>query len=387
MKAAATGDVVSENTSSQKQTTDQQVQQHQQQQTLGMARGSNLHGAFLLTFNFLITNAIVYVNKRLFRQTGFPPFTLSCIHLCVNVLFLKIANKARVFESAHKAGVPLPLLMFVAMMQASSVILSQLSLKVNSVGVYQLAKLTQGPLVATVEYFWLGKRLSVKRAILLGAMMAFVGLATVGDLETSIVGVTFALSAVAATSLESVIFGYLHKAYHLVTVQVLDITLVFSSVYMFFAAFVFEYGGGALIVKTITMQYTRSTHTPPSPIIGIFDEAQNARMAPSVFALIVQKLHFFSELGVPGYTLLITSACLSFCVNWSSVSINGTFGPVTYAVLALFKTISIIIMGMLVFDNGMTSKSMVGSFMALVCMALYTRVNLQENSKRQTTKQ
>ena len=291
-----------------------------------------------------------------------------------------MAKRARLFEDVPKSTVPYALLVVVGVLQASSVVLSQLSLKSNSVGVYQLAKLTQGPLVATIEYFWLRKTLSHKRVLLLAAITVSVGLATVGDLEMSVVGVTFALAAVCATSVESVIFGYLHKAYNLVTLQVLDITLVFSSLYMFISTLVFEYGAGNIILHWVNTLYLRGAHAPPPPHFGIFDEAQATHL--NVYGVAKERLNYLLHLSPLGCSLVAMSTVLAGLVNWSSVSINGTFGPVTYALLALFKTVSIVVMGIVFFDKGATSKGAFGSFMSLVLMAAYSRVSLVENRRQ-----
>ena len=328
-------------------------------------RGSPVHGFFLLGFNFLITNYIVYVNKMLFTTTKCPPFSLTCIHLLVNIVFVKAAKRARVFEPAksndNKGSFPLGKCICVGMLQASGVLLSQMSLMRNSVGAYQLAKLLQVPIVATIEYFWLSKTLSLNRITLLAAMILSVGLATIGNLDMNVLGTCFAISAVSATSIESVLYGHIHKAYRLTTLQVLDVTLIFSFTYMLIVTVIFEYGAGAFIMQSI-----------------VIVEPQAEFAFQKFRSVVASQINIFANFGVTGYELLAISSFLAFCINWSSVSINGTFGPVTYAVLSLFKTVSIVVMGAVFFDKGMTTKGAIGSLMALVCMGLYTRINLLE---------
>ena len=76
--------------------------------------------------------------------------------------------------------------------------LSNASLKLNSVGFYQMMKLTQTPVVVAMDYLAYGKRVSLGKAASLAAVCAGVGLATVSDVTFTWAGL---LTSAAAVSL------------------------------------------------------------------------------------------------------------------------------------------------------------------------------------------
>ena len=64
----------------------------------------------------------------------------------------------------------------VTALQGLAISLGQASLKLNSMSFFQLTKQMQLPLVATIEFFLLGRRLTAQKVLLLIAMTAGRGL-------------------------------------------------------------------------------------------------------------------------------------------------------------------------------------------------------------------
>ena len=89
-------------------------------------------------FNYSVTMGIIFVNKLLFLRTKFPVLTLAASHLAVSALFTRAAMYAGVFKPRDAK---MDRMIFaVAALQTLAISLGQASLKLNSMGFFQLTK-------------------------------------------------------------------------------------------------------------------------------------------------------------------------------------------------------------------------------------------------------
>ena len=141
-------------------------------------------------FNYSVTMGIIFVNKLLFLRTKFPVLTLAASHLAVSALFTRAAMYAGVFKP-RDAKVD-RMIFAVAALQTLAISLGQASLKLNSMGFFQLTKQMQVPLVASIEFFYLGRRLNAKKVGLLVLMTLGVCTACASDVQFSWLGALMA---------------------------------------------------------------------------------------------------------------------------------------------------------------------------------------------------
>ena len=134
----------------------------------------------ILGFNFLSTVILINLNKWVFARVHFGyPAALSNVHYVVNygvLAALRSINPAWVPALEPTKAAPWRDANFVAMAVLLGAVtpLNNMSLKLNPIGFYQIAKLAVTPLVVVLEYGLDGKRISPRRAAALCAVCAFV---------------------------------------------------------------------------------------------------------------------------------------------------------------------------------------------------------------------
>eukprot|EP00854_Cymbomonas_tetramitiformis_P025494 gene25494-31144_t len=133
----------------------------------------------LLTFNFFSTVFLVFVNKWVFMKVHFPfSVTLSCVHYLVTYVFLCIMKHFGIFEVP--ANLPPPKnFWYLVLVIGLATPLNNVSLKLNSIGVYQMLKLLVVPAIALLEFALSAKAISVRRAVLLAVLTVAAGVSSV----------------------------------------------------------------------------------------------------------------------------------------------------------------------------------------------------------------
>lgn len=136
-----------------------------------------------LTFNFVSVVVLVFVNKYVFTQVHFPFSTLlTLVHYITNWALLIAFCCAGVFTpSANKA--PPKRFRWLVLVLGLATPLNNLSLKLNSFGVYQVIKLLVIPGIALMEFVLYGKTISTRRMTCLVVMTIGSGIATVTDIK------------------------------------------------------------------------------------------------------------------------------------------------------------------------------------------------------------
>ena len=173
---------------------------------------------------------IIFVNKVLFLHTAFPVLSLTAAHLGVSALFTRLALVLGIFK-AREAKMDW-IIFTVAALQGLAISLGQASLKMNSMSFFQLTKQMQVPLVATIEYFWLGRGLSSQKIWLLLAMTFGVCMSNVSDVQFTYLGAVMALAGTMCTSAEVVLYSWLQQSKGWETLQLLYNTMPYCTAFM-----------------------------------------------------------------------------------------------------------------------------------------------------------
>ena len=101
--------------------------------------------------NVLSSVAIVLVNKKVFAAGFHFPFSLSFFHFCFTIVFYRLLLACGLFERPA-----MPMTEFqkfkVAAAGVASIGFMNVSLSLNSVGFYQVTKLTIVPVTLVINY-------------------------------------------------------------------------------------------------------------------------------------------------------------------------------------------------------------------------------------------
>ena len=166
--------------------------------------------ASALSFNFLSSLGVVFANKAVFKAASFAyPTTLTALHYAANYGIV-LALLARGDFKAHSvAADERSLVLLTTAVWAGHNGLSNLSLQKNSVGLYQIFKISVTPLICGIEYTWYGKRVTGLRAVALAGACAGVAMATVNDVQCVPSGAAVALASACMSAVLKVLQTHL----------------------------------------------------------------------------------------------------------------------------------------------------------------------------------
>ncbi|ONK59860.1 uncharacterized protein A4U43_C08F11700 [Asparagus officinalis] len=279
--------------------------------------------------NVVSSVGIIMVNKQLMSPAGYAfvfATTLTGFHFSVTALVGWVSNATGISTSKP---VPLWELLWFSIVANLSITSMNLSLMLNSVGFYQISKLSIIPVVCMLEWILNNKHYST-RVIVSVVVVAFgVGVCTVTDLEINVKGFLCACVAVFCTSLQQITIGSFQKKYSI--------------------------GSFELLSKTAPIQAVSLLLFGP-----IIDYYLNGRS--------LLKYNFAS--GAIMFILLSCSLAV-FC-NMSQYLCIGRFSATTFQVLGHMKTVCVLILGWVLFDSALTFKNILGMLLAVVGMIIYS---------------
>jgi solute carrier family 35, member E3 len=318
-----------------------------------MAQGVHWsYAAFLFITNILIAVVVVGSNKQLFLHHNWRfPTLLTLIHFLVTIGASRLAEmwekkdgKAASLpttsEHASNAKVgaileeeeslTLQERLIFGSLKASTVLFMNLSLMTNQVGFYQLFKLMGTPMVALMEFYFLSLVHTPITYGALGLVVMGVAIIAVSAVEFRMIGAVFAFLGTFSTASTQVYGGYLqkHAPVKRKPLQILKQSLPFSVVFMVLV-------------------------TPFMDDISLF---------PSAIA------------SFTGYSwLMLSASCFfAFLGNVSSTVIVGVFSALTFQALGHLKTISIVIVGIVIFGDILTFKMSIGCILAITGLLVYS---------------
>ncbi|PIM98327.1 Glucose-6-phosphate/phosphate and phosphoenolpyruvate/phosphate antiporter [Handroanthus impetiginosus] len=299
-----------------------------------------------LTFNFLVSVSIILMNKLVLVNVGFNyPIFLTFIHYVCSWLIMALLKTLSILSlSSPPKATKYSSLLSLGIVMSLSTGLANVSLKYNSVGFYQMAKIAVTPAIVLAEFILFRKRISKRKVLALTVVSIGVAVATVTDLEFHFFGACIAVAWIIPSAVNNILWSNLQQQDN--------------------------WSALALMWKT-------------TPITLFFLVMLMPSLDPP--GVLSFNWNFYNCATIGG------SAVLGFLLQWSGALALGATSATTHVVLGQFKTCVILLGGFLLFGSNPGMTSILGAATALVGMSFYTYLNLQtrqqsaKTSPRQST--
>ncbi|KAB2035741.1 hypothetical protein ES319_D04G174000v1 [Gossypium barbadense] len=284
-------------------------------------------GAWAL--NVVSSVGLIMANKQLMSPAGYAfvfATTLTGFHFCMTGI-IGLVSKASGYTTQKK--VPLWELLWFSIVANTSITGMNLSLMLNSVGFYQISKLSMIPVVCVMEWILHGKQYSSKVKVAVMVVVVGVGVCTVTDVKVNAQGFLCAFVAVLSTSLQQISIGSLQKKYAIGSFELLSQTAPIQAVSLL--------------------------------LLGPFvDYFLTGNLLPTY------------HLSSAAFFFILVSCSLAVFCNISQYLCIGRFSAVSFQVLGHMKTVCVLTLGWLLFDSELTFKNILGMAIAVLGMVLYS---------------
>lgn len=288
--------------------------------------------------NVISSVGIIMANKQLMSANGYAfsfATTLTGFHFAVTALVGLVSNATGYSASKH---VPMWELLWFSIVANMSITGMNLSLMLNSVGFYQISKLSMIPVVCVMEWILHSKQYSKEVKISVVVVVIGVGVCTVTDVKVNAKGFICACVAVLSTSLQQITIGSLQKKYSI--------------------------GSFELLSKTAPIQAVSLL------LLGPFiDFYLNGKFIATY------------KMSSGALVFILLSCTLAVFCNVSQYLCIGRFSAVSFQVLGHMKTVCVLTLGWLLFDSELTLKNIMGMIIAVLGMVIYSwAVELEKQS-------
>ncbi|KZV25976.1 organic anion transporter [Dorcoceras hygrometricum] len=291
-------------------------------------------------FNIVTSVGIIMVNKALMATYGFTfATTLTGLHFAATTLMTLILKRLGYIGSST---LPVPDLLKFVLCANFSIVGMNVSLMWNSVGFYQIAKLSMIPVSCFLEVVLDNVRYSRDTKLSILVVLLGVSICTVTDVSVNAKGFIAAFIAVWSTSLQQYYVHFLQRKHE----------------------------------------------------IGSFDLLGHTAPPQAASLLLVGPLmdYWLTNLRIDSYdytftsTMFITLSCaIAIGTNLSQFICIGRFTAVTFQVLGHMKTILVLILGFVFFGKeGLNLHVVVGMMVAIMGMIWYGRASSQPGGKERS---
>ncbi|XP_022932395.1 nucleotide-sugar uncharacterized transporter 2 isoform X3 [Cucurbita moschata] len=166
-----------------------------------------------MTFNFMVAVGIIMANKLVMGRVGFNfPIFLTLIHYTVAWFLLAIFKALSLLPvSPPSKTTPFSSIFSLGVVMAFASGLANTSLKHNSVGFYQMAKIAVTPTIVFSEFILFKKTISFKKVLALSVVSVGVAIATVTDLEFNLFGALVAISWIIPSAINKILWSNLQQ--------------------------------------------------------------------------------------------------------------------------------------------------------------------------------
>ncbi|KAL9686659.1 hypothetical protein QQ045_031052 [Rhodiola kirilowii] len=282
-----------------------------------------------LTFNFLVSIAIIMMNKVVLGEVGFNfPICLTFIHYVISWLFMAILNAFSILPASPTTKSRLSTLVALGFVMSFSTGLANVSLKYNSVGFYQMAKIAVTPSIVLAEFILIGKKVSYIKVFSLAVVSVGVAVATVSDLQFHFFGACVALAWIIPSATNKILWSNMQQQENWTALALMWKTTPITLLFL------------------VTMMPWLD---PP----GILSFDWNFRNTSAV----------------------LLSGVFGFLLQWSGALALGATSAITHVVLGQFKTCVILLGGFFLFGSNPGAISICGAITALAGMSFYTYLN------------
>ncbi|XP_033104062.1 solute carrier family 35 member E3-like isoform X2 [Anneissia japonica] len=294
---------------------------------------SNSFITLCLGINLCSSVTIVFLNKWLYVNYGFPNVTLTCVHFIMTSLGLEICRRLNIFSPK---SLPIKSVLPLSLTFCGFVVFTNLSLQNNTVGTYQLAKVMTTPCILVIQTFFYNKTYPTKIKLTIVPITLGVILNSCYDVKFNIVGTIYATLGVLVTSLYQVWVSTKQKEFQVNSMQLLYYQAPLSCILILIIIPFFE---------------------PVFAAGGLFQPWSSG-------AILV----------------MLASGFVAFSVNLSIFWIIGNTSPVTYNMVGHFKFCSTLLGGYFIFRDPLHLNQTFGVAMTLFGIILYTHFKLEEQS-------
>ncbi|XP_031573340.1 solute carrier family 35 member E3-like [Actinia tenebrosa] len=288
-----------------------------------------------LTVNFLASICIVFLNKWIYVNYGFPNMTLTCIHFLVTYVGLVICVFFRLFQPKQ---LPLSKMIPLSLSFCGFVVFTNLSLQNNTVGTYQLAKALTTPTIIGIHTFIYNKSYPSNIKLTIIPITLGVILNSYYDVKFNIAGTIFASLGVIITSFYQVMVGSKQQEFEVNSMQLLYYQAPLSACLLAFVVPFFE------------------------PLTG--------------------KDGLFSYWPFIAILAVLGSGIVAFTVNLSIYWIIGNTSPVTYNMVGHLKFCVTLLGGYFLFHDPLKMNQLIGIAITLSGIIAYTHFKLKQHTQQ-----
>ncbi|KAF3651817.1 hypothetical protein BC332_30790 [Capsicum chinense] len=289
------------------------------------------------TFNVVTSVGIIIVNKALMANYGFFfATTLTGMHFVTTTLMTIVLRWLGYIQASH---LPLPDLLKFVLFANFSIVGMNISLMWNSVGFYQIAKLSMIPVSCLLEVAFDKIRYSRDTKLSIVVVLLGVAVCTVTDVSVNTKGFIAAFVAVWSTALQQYYVHYLQRKYSLNSFNLLGHTAPVQA--------------GSLLILGPLVDYWLT----------------NKRIDKFAF-------------NFPALVFIILSCTIAVGTNLSQFICIGRFTAVSFQVIGHMKTILVLILGFLFFGKeGLNIQVVVGMIIAVFGMIWYGNASSKPGGK------
>ncbi|KAL7089877.1 hypothetical protein ACP275_12G004200 [Erythranthe tilingii] len=292
------------------------------------------------TFNIVTSVGIILVNKALMATYGFTfATTLTGLHFAATTVMTFILRSLGYIQSSH---LPTSEIIKFVIVANFSIVGMNVSLMWNSVGFYQIAKLSMIPVACLLEVVLDKMRYSRDTKLSILVVLFGVGICTVTDVSVNAKGFVAAFIAVWSTSMQQYYVHFLQRKHS----------------------------------------------------IGSFDLLANTAPPQAASLLILGPFmdYWLTEKRVDAFNytftsvMLITLSCaIAIGTNLSQFICIGRFTAVSFQVLGHMKTILVLTLGFVFFaKDGLNVNVIVGMIFAVAGMIWYGHASSQPGGKEKS---
>ncbi|KAF2291095.1 hypothetical protein GH714_019846 [Hevea brasiliensis] len=288
-------------------------------------------------FNVVTSVGIIIVNKALMATYDFSyATTLTGLHFATTTLLAFVLRWLGYIQASH---LPFPELLKFVFFANFSVVGMNVSLMWNSVGFYQIAKLSMIPVSCLLEVLFDKIRYSRDTKLSIAVVLLGVGVCTITDVSVNTKGFIAAFIAVWSTSLQQYYVHYLQKKYSLSSFNLLG-------------------------------------HTAPAQAATLL------LVGPFLDYWLTNRRVYTYDYNIASVMFIILSCTIAVGTNLSQFICIGKFTAVSFQVLGHMKTILVLIMGFFFFGReGLNLQVVLGMFIAVVGMVWYGNASSKPGGK------
>ncbi|KAA0046825.1 hypothetical protein IC582_005562 [Cucumis melo] len=288
-------------------------------------------------FNVVTSVGIIIVNKALMATYGFSfATTLTGLHFATTTLMTVILRWLGYIQASH---LPLPELLKFVLFANFSIVGMNVSLMWNSVGFYQIAKLSMIPVSCLLEVVLDKIRYSRDTKLSIAVVLLGVGVCTVTDVSVNTRGFVAAVIAVWSTSLQQYYVHFLQRKYSLSSFNLLG-------------------------------------HTAPAQAGSLL------LVGPFLDYWLTNKRVDRYDYNLASIIFIILSCSIAVGTNLSQFICIGRFTAVSFQVLGHMKTILVLIMGFFFFGKeGLNMQVVLGMIIAVIGMIWYGNASSKPGGK------